>query len=197
MSDSLRPGFPVLTISQNLLKLRSFELVMPSNHLILFSLFSSCPQSFSVSGSFPIYIYLSWKCSSTSLALVVQWLRLCMSSAGHVCWIPGQRTKIPRVLVQPSINKFFFFLRQMFVHTTYQSVSVTSRFGNCCSGANVNWTVNEEGNADCGSAGICEGAGCVCSVEGHGALKEEGAARGGADWSLGRQILSLGFHDSG
>ena len=54
MSDSLRTGFPVLTISQNLLKLRSFELVMPSNHLILFSLFSSCPQSFSVSGSFPM-----------------------------------------------------------------------------------------------------------------------------------------------
>ena len=30
----------------------------------------------------------------------------------------------------------------MFVHTTYQSVSVTSRFENCCSGADVNWTVN-------------------------------------------------------
>ena len=48
MSDSLLPGFPVLTISRNLLKLKSVELVMPSNHLILFSPFSSCPQSFCV-----------------------------------------------------------------------------------------------------------------------------------------------------
>ena len=33
--DCSRPGFPVLHISQNLLKFTSFELVMSSNHLIL------------------------------------------------------------------------------------------------------------------------------------------------------------------
>ena len=38
------------TISQNLLKLKSIELVMPSNHLTLFSF---CLQSFPASGSFP------------------------------------------------------------------------------------------------------------------------------------------------
>ena len=51
--DCGTPSFPVL---QSLLKLMSIELVMPSNHLILCSPFSSCPQSFSSSGSFP----MSW-----------------------------------------------------------------------------------------------------------------------------------------
>ena len=42
------------TISQSLLKLMSIELVMPSNHLILCHPFSSWPQSFPASGSFPV-----------------------------------------------------------------------------------------------------------------------------------------------
>ena len=42
------------TISQSLLKLRSIELMMPSNNFILCCPFSSCPQSFPVSGSFPM-----------------------------------------------------------------------------------------------------------------------------------------------
>ena len=47
------------TISQSLLRLMSFESVMPSNHLIFFcpqkkAIFSSCPQSFLASGSFPV-----------------------------------------------------------------------------------------------------------------------------------------------
>ena len=41
-----------ITNSQSLPKLMSIELVMPSNHLILFIPFSSCLQSFSASGSF-------------------------------------------------------------------------------------------------------------------------------------------------
>ena len=41
------------TISQNLLKLMSIESVTPFNHLILWCPFSSCPQSFPSSGSFP------------------------------------------------------------------------------------------------------------------------------------------------
>ena len=42
------------TISQSLLKLMSIELVMLSNHLILLAPFSSCPQPFPASGSFPM-----------------------------------------------------------------------------------------------------------------------------------------------
>ena len=52
-----------LIISTSLLKLMSIELVMPSNHLFLCcppSPFSSCLQSFSASGSFP----MSWFFSS-------------------------------------------------------------------------------------------------------------------------------------
>ena len=40
--------------SWSLLKLMSIELVMPSNHLILYHPFSSCTQSFPASGSFPV-----------------------------------------------------------------------------------------------------------------------------------------------
>ena len=43
-----------VTNSQSLLKLMSIESVMPSNHLILCTFFSSCLQSFPASGSFPM-----------------------------------------------------------------------------------------------------------------------------------------------
>ena len=43
-----------ITNFQSLLKLMSIQLVMPSNHLILFVPFSSCLQSFPTSGSFPV-----------------------------------------------------------------------------------------------------------------------------------------------
>ena len=52
--DCSTPGFPIFTTSQRLLKLMSIESVMPSNHLILCCLFSSCLQSFPASGSFPV-----------------------------------------------------------------------------------------------------------------------------------------------
>ena len=42
------------TISWNLLKLMSIELVMPSNHLASIIPFSSCLQYFPASGSFPV-----------------------------------------------------------------------------------------------------------------------------------------------
>ena len=46
------PGLPVLTIFQSLLKLKSIELVMPSNHLVLCGPLLLL-QSFPASGSFP------------------------------------------------------------------------------------------------------------------------------------------------
>ena len=42
------------TISWNLLKLMSIELVILSNHLLFCHAFFSCPQSFPASGSFPV-----------------------------------------------------------------------------------------------------------------------------------------------
>ena len=52
-------GFLSFTISQNLLKFVSIEAVMPCNHLVLLpsyplALFSSYPQFFPASGSFPM-----------------------------------------------------------------------------------------------------------------------------------------------
>ena len=46
--------FPVLIHPQSLLKLMSIESMMPSNHLISVLSFSSCPDSFPASGSFPV-----------------------------------------------------------------------------------------------------------------------------------------------
>ena len=43
-----------ITNSRNPPKLMTIELMMPSNHLILFVPFSSCLQSFPTSGSFPM-----------------------------------------------------------------------------------------------------------------------------------------------
>ena len=54
--DCSSPGFPVLPISQSLLKLMSIESVMASNHLIFCCLLLSCPPSFQALGSFP----MSW-----------------------------------------------------------------------------------------------------------------------------------------
>ena len=51
--DCSTPGFLSFAVSRSLLKLMSIESVMPSNHLIPFS---SCLQSFPVSGSSP----MSW-----------------------------------------------------------------------------------------------------------------------------------------
>ena len=47
-------AFMPITNSQNLLKLMSIEAVMPSNHLIFCHPFSSCLQSFTATGSFPM-----------------------------------------------------------------------------------------------------------------------------------------------
>ena len=52
--DCSIPGFAVLRHLPELLKPMSIELVMPSNHLILCCPFSSCPQSFPATGSFPV-----------------------------------------------------------------------------------------------------------------------------------------------
>ena len=52
--DCRMPGFPVLHHLPEFAQILSVKLVMPSNHLILCLPFSSCPQSFPASGSFPM-----------------------------------------------------------------------------------------------------------------------------------------------
>ena len=41
--------------------------------------------------------YFWWRSIDDRISLVVQWLRLCTSTSGGECSIPGQRTKIPHV----------------------------------------------------------------------------------------------------
>ena len=53
------------TVSQSLLRLMSIESVTLSNHLILCCPFSSCPQSFPASGSFPV----SWLFASSGQSI--------------------------------------------------------------------------------------------------------------------------------
>ena len=58
------------TSSWHLLKFMSIESVMPSNYLILCCPFSSCPQSFPASGSFPMsWLFASGGQSIGALAL--------------------------------------------------------------------------------------------------------------------------------
>ena len=58
--DCRTPGIPVF--HQNVLKLMAIESVMPSNHLNFCHPFSSWPQSFPASGSFPIEsaVFIMW-----------------------------------------------------------------------------------------------------------------------------------------
>ena len=53
-----RQASPSLTISGSLPKFMSIKSVMPPNHLIRCCTHSSCPQSFSASGSFPVNLLL-------------------------------------------------------------------------------------------------------------------------------------------
>ena len=57
-----------ITNSQSPPKPMSIESVMPSNHLILRVPFSSCPQSFPESGSFPVSQLFAWGCQSTGVS---------------------------------------------------------------------------------------------------------------------------------
>ena len=59
--DYSMPGFPVFHCLPEFAQM-SVEFMMPSNHLILITLFSSCPQFFPASGSFP----MSWLFESGS-----------------------------------------------------------------------------------------------------------------------------------
>ena len=88
MSDSATPwtaayqAFLSYTISQSLLKLMSIDLVMLSNHLILWSPFLLCRQSFPASGCFPVS-WLSHQVANTKLELSfrIDWFEILVVQA--------------------------------------------------------------------------------------------------------------------
>ena len=63
-----------ITNYRSLLKLMSIESVMPSNHLILCRPFSSCPQSFPASGSFPMSQFFASGGQSTGVSALASFL---------------------------------------------------------------------------------------------------------------------------
>ena len=98
------------TIFRNLLKLTSFELVMPSNHLSSVAPFSSCPQSFPTSGSFPMsWLFISGGQSSIASASVLSMNIQDWFPLGLTGLISMQTKGLSRVFSNTIVQKHQFF----------------------------------------------------------------------------------------
>ena len=101
---------------QNLLKIMPIELVMPSKHLILCRSFSSCLQSFPVSGSFPMTQFLTsggqsiWVSGSALIlrTIIQDWFPL-----GLTGFISLQSKGLSRVFSNTRIQKHQCFVSQL------------------------------------------------------------------------------------
>ena len=99
-------------ISQSLLKFMSIESVIPSNHLVLCGLLSSCLQSFPESGSFPMSQFfasgdqsIGASASASVLPMNIQdWFPLGLTS-----WISLQSKGPSRVFSNTTVQKHQFF----------------------------------------------------------------------------------------
>ena len=117
------PGFPVLQHFLSLLDLMSIESVMPSNHLIL--CFSSRPQSFPASGSFPVNQFfasggqsIGVSASTSVLPMNIQgWFPL-----GWTGWISLQSKRLSRVFSNTTVQKHQFFGASFLYSPTLTSV---------------------------------------------------------------------------
>ena len=102
--------------SWSLPKLMSIELLMPSNHLILFVTFSSCPQSFPAWGSFQMSQFfpsggqsIGVSASTSILPMNIQnWFPL-----GWIGWISLQSKGLSRVFSNTTVQKHQFFGAQL------------------------------------------------------------------------------------
>ena len=104
------------TISQSLLKLMSIESVMPSNHLILCRLLSSCLQSFPTSGSFQMSQLFASGCQSIGIsasALVLPVNTQDWSPLEWAGWISLQSKGLSRVFSNTTVQKHQFFIAQL------------------------------------------------------------------------------------
>ena len=94
----------------------SIELVMPSNHLILCHPFSSCPQSFPASGSFPMSQHFASDGQSIGVSTSTSVLPLNTqdwSPLGWTCWISLQSKGLSRVFSNTTVQKHQFFGTQL------------------------------------------------------------------------------------
>ena len=109
-----------ITNSLNLLTLMPVESVMPSNHLIFCHPFSSCPQSFPASGSFPMSQFLTSggqsigvSASTSALPMNIQdW-----SPLGLTGLISLQSKGLSRVFSITTVWKHQFFGTQPFLQS--------------------------------------------------------------------------------
>ena len=101
-----------ITNSRSSLKLMSLESVMPSNHLILCFPFSSCPQSFPASESFPMSQLFTWGGQSirvSALASVLPMNTQDWSPLEQTSWISLQSKGLSRVFSNTTVQKHQFF----------------------------------------------------------------------------------------
>ena len=110
-----RQGSLSITNSQSLLKLMSIELVMPSNHLILYYPLSSLLQSFPASGSFQMSQFFASGDQSTGVSASASVLPMNIQDWfpwGWTCWISLQSKGLPRVFSNTTVQKHQFFSAQ-------------------------------------------------------------------------------------
>ena len=104
------------SISQSLLKLMSIESIMPSSHLILCHPFSSCPQSFPASGSFPMSQFFPSGGQSIGASASASVLPMNIQDRfplGLTGLISLQSKGLSRVLFNTTVQKHQFFGTQL------------------------------------------------------------------------------------
>ena len=105
-----------ITNSRSLLKLMSIESVMTSSHLILCHPFSSHPQSFPASGSFPVSQLFASDGQSTGVSASASVLPMNTqdwSPLGLTSWISLQSKGLSRVFSNTTVQKHQFFGAQL------------------------------------------------------------------------------------
>ena len=111
--DWSMPGFLSFTISWSLLKLRSIESVMPSNHLILCSPFSSCLQSFPAFSN-ESALHIGWP-EYWSFSFSIS------PSNEYSSWFP---------LILTDLISYYFFLKKV-LHISYVQRTVLNVYRVC------------------------------------------------------------------
>ena len=105
-----------ITNSWSLLKLMSIELVIPSNRLILCHPFSSCLQSFSASGSFPMSQFFTSSGQSIGASASVSVLPMNIQDWFPLGWtglISLQSKALARIYSNTTVQKHQFFRAQL------------------------------------------------------------------------------------
>ena len=111
-----RQAFLSITNSWSLPKPMSIVSVMPSNHLIFCCPFSSCPQSFPASGSFPTSQLYAWGGQSIGVSALASVLPMNTQDwypLGWTGWISLQSKGLSRVFSNTTVQKHQFFGSQL------------------------------------------------------------------------------------